>query len=67
MIHHVVVGVALQRPPLIDEFRYYVIEDDSEHDAELTALHMAYRASVMPLWRGWPEDVQHLPNEWIRT
>lgn len=66
MIHHVVVGVALQRPPMIDEFRYYVIEDDSEQVADMIALRMAGRGSVMPVWLGWPEDVEHLPTEWIR-
>jgi hypothetical protein len=66
MIHHVAVGVALVRPPRIDQFRAYVIEADTEQAAELTAHAMACRGAAMPVWIGWPEDVPHLPEEWLR-
>lgn len=65
-VHHIVVGVATQRPPMIDEFRRYAIEADTERDATLVALWMSSRASVMPVWIGWVEDVPHLDESWIR-
>lgn len=66
MIFDIAVGVALERPPLIDEFRHIKVEAGSETEARLIACQVASVDSVMPVWDGWPEDVAHLPKEWVR-
>jgi hypothetical protein len=66
VIFDIAVGVALQRPPRIDEFRHIRIEAGSETEARLIACQVASADSVMPVWDGWPEDVVHLPEGWIR-
>lgn len=67
MIFHVATGVALERPPLIDEFRSVVIAADTEIEALMIALQISSATSVMPVWAGSPDDVEHLPEEWIRS
>jgi hypothetical protein len=66
MIFDIAVGVALQRPPLIDEFRHIRVEAGHEQEARLIACQMASGGTVMPVWDGIPEDVPHIPEEWIR-
>lgn len=65
-IFHIAVGVALQRPPRIDEFRYVQVAAGDEIEARWLACAMAAATSVMPVWDGWPEDVPHVPEEWMR-
>lgn len=66
MIHTIAVGVALFRPPMIDEFRRYEIEAEDDREAQLIACQMATHSCVMPVWSGWPDDVPFLPDYWIR-
>lgn len=48
-IHTVVVGVALDRPPTVDEYRRYVVEAEDPTEATLIALQMAACTSTMPV------------------
>ena len=66
MIFAVSVGVALSRPPLIDEFRRYEIDTVSESEAELVACQIAACTSVMPVWAGWPDEVPHIAPTEVR-
>ena len=50
MIYYVHVGVALVRPPTIQEYRRYAVEARSGLQAKETALQMASCTSVMPVW-----------------
>lgn len=50
MIYRVDVGVALSRPPKIDEYRTYAIEAGSKVEANILACQMAACTSVMPVW-----------------
>jgi hypothetical protein len=43
------VGVALSRPPVIDEYRRITVQADSEREASLIALQIASCTSVMPV------------------
>lgn len=66
MIHHICVGVALERPPRIDEFRSYALEAATPLEARELALLIACHGAVMPVWDGLEEDVPFLPNAWLR-
>lgn len=46
------VGVALRRPPRIDEYRKYVVRARGRTHALDIALAMAACTSVMPVWAG---------------
>lgn len=59
MIHYVVVGVAMSRPPKTDEYRRYAIYGGTHHDAELVATQMAACTSVMPV-----ETVRNDGDNW---
>lgn len=48
-IHYINVGVALQRPPEVHEYRRYAIYGGTHADAELVACQMASCTSVMPV------------------
>lgn len=50
MVFTVHVGVALDRPPVVHEFRRYVIAADDVTEAQLIATQMASCTSVMPVW-----------------
>jgi hypothetical protein len=50
VIWYIHVGVALARPPRLDEYRRYAIEADCPYEAEELALQMASHDSVMPVW-----------------
>lgn len=60
------VGIAHRYPPLIDEFRNYVVQAPTLNEARLIATQMAIRGGIIPLWVGFPEDVADLPDEWVR-
>lgn len=47
---HVTVGVALKRPPTIDEYRHTVVWAEDGVEAELIALQVAACTCVMPVW-----------------
>lgn len=47
MIYTVTVGVALQRPPKIDEYRKIVVQADTDTDALLLACQIATCTSIM--------------------
>ncbi len=49
-VFEVEVGVALGRPPAIDEYRYVLVEADSWTEANLVACQIAATRSVMPVW-----------------
>lgn len=49
MIHIIHVGVALERPPTVQQYRKYAIYGGTHADAELIALQMAACTSVMPV------------------
>ena len=66
MIFDIAVGVALQRPPRIDEFQHIRVEAGHEQEARLIACQIAYCTGVMPVWDGIPEDVPHVPDRWLR-
>lgn len=66
VIFYRAVGVALVRPPRIDEVRTYAIMTETAAEARLTALHWAAAGCVMPVWDGIDEDVPFLPREWFR-
>lgn len=66
LIHYVMVGVALERPPKIDQLRAYEIEAASWEDARLDALLISYHNSVMPCWAGIEEELQFIPDDWFR-
>lgn len=66
MIHCLCVGVALERPPRIDQLRCYTIEAETFLDARITVLHMAARGAIMAVWDGISEDVPFLPPELFR-
>jgi hypothetical protein len=66
MIFRVAVGVALERPPRIDEFRLVVVDAPDAADARLAASQMAAATSVMPVWTGRPDDVLDVPAGWLR-
>lgn len=48
-VFYVEVGVALRRPPRIDEYRLYAVEAGSRYEAELVATQMASCTCTMPL------------------
>lgn len=58
MIFTVHVGVALTRPPVIDELRRIVVEAESDSEAALIATQIASCTSVMPVWSEVQEDVE---------
>jgi hypothetical protein len=60
------VGVALERPPKIDQLRAYEIEAASWDEARLDALLISYNNAVMPCWSGIEEEIPFLPDEWFR-
>jgi hypothetical protein len=66
MIFDVAVGVALQRPPRIDEFRHVRVEATWWPEARLLAAQIASCGTVMPLWTGRPDQVVNVPEEWMR-
>lgn len=66
MIFDVVVGVALVRPPKIDEFRHVRVEARGMTEAWLLAAQMASHDVVMPVWIGTPSAVPGVPEEWCR-
>jgi hypothetical protein len=66
VIFNVVIGVALHRPPRIDEFRLVQVEAADRNEARLIACQIAAVDSVMPVWDGWPDDVGTLPEGWLR-
>ena len=49
MIATVHVGVALSRPPKVDELRRIIVEADAETDAKLLACQIAMCTCVMPV------------------
>jgi hypothetical protein len=51
-VHYINIGVALKRPPFVDEYRRYAIAADTRTEAELIALQMAACTSVMPVRLG---------------
>lgn len=46
----VTVGVALTRPPIIDEYRHTKVWAETGLEAELIACQVAACTSVMPVW-----------------
>lgn len=46
----VTVGVALKRPPTIDEYRHIKVWAEDGVEAELIACQVAACTSVMPVW-----------------
>lgn len=66
MTHRVVVGVALHRPPRIDQLRAYEVAAGCWDDARLAALQMAACRCVMPVWAGIDEELPLLPEGWFR-
>lgn len=66
MIFDVAVGVALERPPRIDEFRLVSVEAVWWPEARLAAAQVSAATSVMPVWTGRPEDVADVPDGWLR-
>jgi hypothetical protein len=49
VIYYVTVGVALKRPPTVQECRKYAVEAEDSMGAMLEALLMASCTSVMPV------------------
>ena len=49
MVATVHVGVALTRPPKVDELRRIIVEADTETDAKLLACQIAMCTCVMPV------------------
>lgn len=49
-VYAVEVGVALSRPPVIEEYRYVLVEADGWTEANLVACQIAAGSSVMPVW-----------------
>jgi hypothetical protein len=49
VIYYVTIGVALERPPTVDEYRHYAIEAPDHVYASLRAAQMASCRSVMPV------------------
>jgi hypothetical protein len=49
MIHAVTVGVALTRPPTLDEWRRVIVSASSEAEAQLVACQISACTSVMPV------------------
>ena len=66
MVIEVAVGVALSRPPLIDEFRHIQVEAEGLGEARIIACQIAACTSMMPVWTGWPEDVAEVRESWLR-
>lgn len=66
LIHYVMVGVALERPPKIDQLRAYEIEAASWQEARLTASQMSMHNAIMPVWSGIEEELQFIPDDWFR-
>lgn len=50
--YEVEVGVALRRPPRVDEYRKYIVSASGRTQALSVALQMASCTSVMPVWAG---------------
>lgn len=48
-IYEVIVGVALARPPKVDEYRKTLVVADSAVEAQLIACQIAACTSVMPV------------------
>lgn len=48
-VYKVVVGVALARPPKVDEYRLVLVASNSRYEAELIACQIAACTSVMPV------------------
>jgi hypothetical protein len=61
VIFYVHVGVALERPPEIHEYRRYAVEARSGIQAKELALLMASCTSVMPVWAKLVGD-EDFPN-----
>jgi hypothetical protein len=49
VIYYVTVAVALERPPMVDEYRRYCMEAGNAMYAALWAAQMAACTSVMPV------------------
>lgn len=49
VIHFVTIGVALERPPTVQQYRRYALYGGTHQDAELVALQMSACTSVMPV------------------
>jgi hypothetical protein len=49
VIYYVEAGVALERPPTVQEYRKYVVWAPSATEASLTAAQMAACTCVMPV------------------
>lgn len=64
MIWFVHVGVCLERPPTIQEYRRYAVEAPSGLQAKEIALQMACCTSVMPVWAKLVGD-EDFPRELI--
>jgi hypothetical protein len=64
MIWFVHVGVCLERPPTIQEYRRYAVEARSGLEAKEVALQMACCTSVMPVWAKLVGD-EDFPRELI--
>lgn len=45
----VIVGVALERPPTVQEYRKVLVAAESKYEAELVATQVAACTSVMPV------------------
>lgn len=50
MIFYVHVGVCLERPPTVQEYRRYAVEAHCAVEAHLIATQMAACTSTMPVW-----------------
>lgn len=63
MIHYVTVGVALSRPPKVDEWRRYCVVAATRQEAELIAQQIAACTSVMPVESHWESSHRAGPVE----
>lgn len=63
LIHYVTVGVAMSRPPKVDEYRRYAVVAANQQEAVLVAQQMAACTSVMPVYSEWESSHRAGPVE----
>lgn len=58
MIYTVIVGVALSRPPKIDEYRKVLVEATGKYEAMLIAAQISANTSTMPVYTKIEDNTQ---------
>jgi hypothetical protein len=66
-VYTVALGVALRRPPRIDEFRKVTVTANGPADAQLIAAQISSCTCAMVVWAGTPDDVPDVNRSLMRS